>query len=374
MATPTNIQNGIQPDVRKRSDEFDRDFIATEGGSTRPLTTASAIDPSISSTTTSAAPTSAVADSAVKTNVNLHLLTLLEKSAQTYRHTAENIENRGLKLLLKVVAQDRSNMYGVLRDALGKDAVDPLDPSRKPAARSLQQGLQDIQTGMTVQQQGRENVALTNLLKEEEELLAAYDAALDGSVPPLWELLDSQRSKVVSLNARLRTVAEGNEPIIARVFDTRIEGDAALLRLRESGLDSSQLDAAPISQVTQPVLRTTKTPASARNTTVAGAVGGAIVGGLVGLALATYVWLNPQLEGWVTVGPWVLLFGAIVIFAGFGTVFGFFIGQSQREDDLMVTADGLVNGELLVVAYPKPQQVPVVEEILQVHHARELNR
>jgi len=370
MATPTSIQSGIQPDVRKRSDEFDRDFIATEGGSTRTLTTATATEPNISDTST----TNAAENGAVKTNVNLHLLTLLEKSTQTYRHTAENIENRGLKLLLKVVAQDRSNMYGTLREALGKDAVDPLDPSRKPAARSLQQGLQDIQTSMTVQQQGREDVALTNLLKEEEALLTAYDAALDSSMPPLWELLDSQRVKVATLNARLRTVADGNEPIVARVFDTRIEGEAALLRLRQSGLDSSQIDAAPISQVTRPVLRTTKTPTSARNTMVAGAVGGAIVGGLVGLALATYVWLNPQLEGWVTVGPWALLIGAIIIFAGFGTVFGFFIGQSQRENDLMVTADGLVNGELLVVAYPKTHQVALVEEILQVHHARELNR
>jgi len=370
MATPTSIQSGIEPDVRKRSDEFERDFIATEGGSTRTLNTVTAVEPQVIDTSA----TSEATNGTVKSNVNRHLLTLLEKSTQTYRHTAENVENRGLKLLLKVVAQDRSTMYNVLREAVGKDAVDPLDPSRKPAGRSLQEGMQDIQTSMTVKQQGRENVALTNLLKEEEELLAAYNVALDSSVPPLWELLDSQRAKVATLNTRLRSVEEGNEPIIARVFDTRVEGDAALMRLRQSGLDSSQIDAAPISQVARPVLRTTKTPATAKNTMAAGALSGAMIGGLVGLALATFVWLYPQLEGWVTVGPWALLFGAIVIGAVFGTVFGFFIGQNQREDDLMTTADGLVNGEILVVAYPKEHQVPMVEEILQVHHARELNR
>jgi hypothetical protein len=68
------------------------------------------------------------------------------------------------------------------------------------------------------------------------------------------------------------------------------------------------------------------------------------------------------------------LIGAAIIGAVFGTVFGFFIGQNQREDDLMTTADGLVNGEILVVTYPKPLQIPVVEDVLQVHHARELNR
>jgi hypothetical protein len=68
------------------------------------------------------------------------------------------------------------------------------------------------------------------------------------------------------------------------------------------------------------------------------------------------------------------LIGAILIGAVFGTVFGLLIGQNQREDDIAVTADSLINGEILVVAYPKPHQVALVEDILQVYHARELNR
>jgi hypothetical protein len=369
------VHNHIQPDVRKRTDEFERDFVATEGGDARATSTISAAsavtnDPSTNRPIIS----EPITNGAVNANVNSHLLALLEKSAQTLRHTAENIENRGLKLLLKVVAQERVIMYNTLREAMGKRVVDPLNPDRKPPARSVQQGLQDIQTSMTVQRQGRENVALTNLLKEEEALIAAYDAALDASVPPLWEILDSQRANVARLNMRFRSVDAGIDPIIARVFDMRVEGETALLRLREAGLDSSQIDAAPISQVAQPVLRTTRNPATAKSTMVAGALSGALVGGLVGLALAAFVWFYPQLVGWVTVGPWTLLMGAMIIGAVFGTVFGFFIGQNQREDDLMVTADGLINGEMLVVAYPKAHQVPMVEEILQVYHARELNR
>jgi hypothetical protein len=69
-----------------------------------------------------------------------------------------------------------------------------------------------------------------------------------------------------------------------------------------------------------------------------------------------------------------LLLGAIAIGAIFGSVFGFFIGQNQREIDLAETADGLVNGEILVVAYPQPHLLPMVEEVLQLHHAREVNR
>jgi hypothetical protein len=90
--------------------------------------------------------------------------------------------------------------------------------------------------------------------------------------------------------------------------------------------------------------------------------------------LAAFVWLAPALVGWVTVGPWSLFIGATLIGAVFGAIFGFFIGQNKREDDLMVTEDGLVNGEFLVVAYPHPNQVATAEEVLQVYHARELNR
>jgi hypothetical protein len=303
------------------------------------------------------------------------LLHLLEKSAQTLRHVAESVENRGLKLLLKVMAQERASMYNSLHQAIGQGVDDALDPANKSSATNIQQGLQDIQTSMTVQRLGRESIALSHFVEEEDKLLAAYSAALEQDISaPLRSELESQRARVAQFYARLQSVGTGVEPIVARVFDTRIEGESAITRLRERGLDASQIDAAPITQLAQPLVRAAVTPASPKNAIMAGAFSGAVVGGLVGLALAAFVWMAPQLVGWVTVGPWTLLLGAIAIGALFGTVFGSFIGQSQREDDIAVTADGLINGEILVAAYPKPQQVAIVEDVLQVHHARELSR
>jgi hypothetical protein len=187
-------------------------------------------------------------------------------------------------------------------------------------------------------------------------------------------MLESQRAHVSQFHTRLQAVGAGIEPIVARVFDTRVEGENAVVRLREGGLDGSQIDVAPITQVAQPVLRTAVKTASPRNTMGAGAFSGAAVGAVVGLALASFVWFAPQLVGWITVGPWTLLIGAILIGAVFGTVFGFFIGQDRREHDVNATVDGLVNGEVLVVAYPKPHEIAMVEDVLQVRHARELNR
>jgi len=300
---------------------------------------------------------------------------LLEDSGQNLRHAAESIENRGLKLLLKVVAQERVAMYNSLRQALGKQANDPLDRSSQPLSSDLKHGLEDIQSSMTVQRQGREKVTLSHLAQEEKTLLERYASLLQGTIAtPLRDTLESQRSRILQFDTRLQTIGEGVEPVVARVFDRRSEGEQAITRLREQGVDPSQIDAAPISQVERPVLRSTAKPPTPKNTMAAGAFGGAVVGGIAGAALAIYVAQAPQLVGWVTVGPWALFLGALIIGAVFGTVFGFFIGQSRREDDLSVTVDGLINGEYLVAAYPRPEQVAMVEDILQVYHARELNR
>lgn len=346
------VQTKMQQETRGRVDEFNRDYVAVE-----------------------TTPTAAMTPASIDANAGNRLLDLLEKSAQTLRHTAESVENRGLKLLLKVMAQERVSMYNSLRQAMGRDTANPLDPARKPLSRSLQQGLDEIQTSMTVQRQGRENVALTHLMEEENALVAAYSSfAVGNSGSPLGALLEAQRTQIAKFDARLKAVGEGSEPIVARVFDSRNEGDLAIQRLQEGGFAPSQIDSSTISQVESPVLRSTVVPAGPKSTMAAGAFAGGMVGALVGAALAVFVWLAPGLVGWVTVGPWTLWIGAIIIGAIFGIVFGFFIGQNQVEDDLMVTADGLEHGELLVVAYPHPDQVAVAEDVLQVYHARELNR
>jgi uncharacterized protein (TIGR02284 family) len=303
------------------------------------------------------------------------LLHLLERSAQHVRHASESVENRGLKTLLKVLAQERVVMVNALRQAVGKDIDDPLDPDNKSGAASLQEGMQDIQASMTVQRQGRENVALNHLLEAEDELLRAYEASLQDTMSPqLRSMLESQQAHIAQFYRRLQAVGAGIEPIVARVFDSRVEGESAVARLRERGLNPGQIDVASITQVARPVLQTAVATASPRKSVAAGAFSGAVIGAIIGLVLASFVWFAPESVGWITFGPWLLFLGATLLGTALGTVFGFFIGQSQREDDIAVTVDSLVNGEILVVAYPSPQQIAVAEDVLQVHHARELNR
>jgi len=350
-----NIEPHAQPDARRRTDDYNREYISTEGG-----------DVSTAKDRSSTVPTTASFD---------QLLEMLERSANAIQHAAQNVENRGMKLLLKVMAQERVYMLDELRRTSRQPgSLD--DIKQAVSSTSLQQGMEDIQTSMAVQRQGRENLSLTKLLGEEEALLATYAAVLESNVPSgLKQTLEAQWSQITKFYARLQRVADGGEPIVARVFDTRIEGESAVMRLQSSGLSADQIDSAPISQLEDPIRSATTKPASRSAATMAGAVSGGLVGGLVGLALAIFIWLAPdQWVGWITVSPWILLLASLFFGALFGSVFGLLIGQNRREDDLAVTADGLINGEILVAAYPSASQVPMVEEILQVHNARELGR
>jgi hypothetical protein len=350
-----DTQPTIEPDGHRRTDEYKQEYTATEG-----------VDMTIEK---DRAPT------ALATVSFDHLFELVGRSANAVQHAAQGVENRGLKLFLKVMAQERLYMLDELHRTSGQHGL--VDDAEKiTSSTSLRQGMDDIQTSMAVQRGGREELSLTKLLNEEEELLAAYAAALESNVPnALKQTLEAQWSRVSKFHAQLQKVAHGEEPIVARVFDTRIEGEHAITRLQSSGLSADQIDSALISRLEQPIRASTTAPPSRSATTMGGAVSGGLVGGLFGLAVAAFIWLAPdQWIGWVTVSPWLFLIGALVIGALFGAVFGLIIGQNRREDDLMVTADGLINGEILVAAYPSPAQVSMVEDILQVHHARELGR
>lgn len=346
-------------DVRLRTDEYNREYIAAEGRY--------AVD---------AAQERDIVPGSEESNLtsNDKLVNLLEASVQSLRHASENIENRGLKLVLKVMAEARARMLSTLRHELGDATINPLDPSMKSSSTVLQEGLQDFQASMTVQQDGRENVVLNHLAGEEEKLLAAYDEAWQENSAPMRLILEEQRAQVAQFVARLRSTNEGFDPLVARVFDTRIEGEQAVARLHEHGFDPSQIDVAPINVVARPVVETVVATASPRSAIVAGAFGGAVIGGIIGLILALFIWLAPQSVAWISVGPFTLFLLAMVVFAIFGSVFGFFIGANKRENDLAVTADGLINGEILVAVYAHPNQIAVAEEVLQVHHGRELNR
>ena len=154
MATQPNARLENQSDRRTRIDGSGRETVSTHSsGQTSPVQT----------------------DTRVQLDRIRDLIDRLIESAQTLLHSAESIESRGLKLLLKVMAQERVYMLEQLRASMGLLPVDPLDGQDPNNAlpTSIALGLKDIHSAMTVKRQGREDLARKDFVAEEEKLLEA---------------------------------------------------------------------------------------------------------------------------------------------------------------------------------------------------------
>jgi hypothetical protein len=192
MATRPDTRLDKQSDLHSRIDETNREYVSTQGGY-------------------SSANSSVQTDTKMQLDRIRQLINMLIESAKTLHHSAESIESRGLKLLLKVMAQERVYMLERLRESMGLIPVDPLngqDPNNS-LPTSIAQGLKDIQSAMTVKREGREDLARKDFVAEEEKLLQAYSAVLETDVSePFRRELEAQQAQIAQLYTRLSTVTK----------------------------------------------------------------------------------------------------------------------------------------------------------------------
>lgn len=310
-----------------------------------------------------------------------HLVRAAEESVATLTHAAENVENGGLKLLIKVVAATRATRVKRMRAAAGLEESMRQDATEWAHERHIADGMTDIQASMSVRREERQHLALYELAKSEAELLDAYDAVLrrNGNDPlnslpqPIIHLLEQQRSELQSFHNRLSYLDEKRAPlVVARVVENEEEAKHLAAELHNRGLAPDQVDILPVGGAMVRASAEVAKPASPRSTVVAGAVTGGIVGGVIGLALALYIMFEPAWVGSLTVGPLWFFLGTLIAAALMGAAFGWIIGQNRKEDDRNVALHHLHEGECLVAAFPSQVQVPAAEDVLQIHHARSL--
>ena len=299
-----------------------------------------------------------------------------EASVATLTHAAENVENGGLKLLLKVMAAVRATRVKRLHVAAGLRAESD-DAEAWAHHRHIADGMTDIQASMSVRREERQHLALYELGKSEASLLDTYDSVLatggDGLPQPVLDLLREQRDEVAAFHGRLSHLDEERAPlVVARVYPSLVDAEAVAAELHRRGLARNQVDILPLAGAMVRAHAEVTKPAGTRSTVVAGAVTGGTVGGVIGLALAFYILQVPEWIGWLTVGPLWLFLGTLIPAALMGAAFGWLIGQNRKEDDRNVAVHHMTEGECLVAAYPNRVQMPGVERVLQIHHARSL--
>lgn len=299
------------------------------------------------------------------------VLAACQVSAQGMENASELIETRGLKLLFKAAAQQRLYYIQALQPFLEQLAGDT--DHHHTSLPDLAQGLTDMQVSMTLQREGRQDLVVEDQIAREDQLLEAYQNALESDLPThVVAQLESQRARVQAGRSSLKAVADEELQLIARLFDTSDEGQEAVQQLLDAGISENTMEVFELGELPVQAVAAVQPNEATGSTVAAGAVSGGVVGAVIGGLVGLFVWLMPGASGMISVSPWLLLVSSAFFGALFGAIFGLLIGRNKAEDDQYVTIEGLTHGAVLVAVYALPEQVDTVEQILHVHHGREL--
>ncbi len=300
------------------------------------------------------------------------LVVLCKKSEKGFFSAAEHIQNRGVKVLLKVYAQRRDLFAAELSTKAPIDHY--LVPKGEHALAGLQRGLLDIQAAMTLGRKHRQHVLLSMQLDEEQRVLTSYEEALNAGLPAdIAATVERQRDEIqITYNRLMYLNHIGHENLVVRLFNQEDEALIAIEQLRRRGFEPEDISLTKIDSVPRYVADRDERRASKAETAAAGAVAGAFVGGIIGVIIMLFQLWMPSVGISITVGPLAMIVSSLTSGAVIGVVFGLLIGQGEAEEDAYLYRESLRDGDTLVAVYAGPNRVAEAENQLKLHHEREL--
>jgi len=307
-----------------------------------------------------------------------HLIESCIGSDKILYNAAEQIDNRGIKLLVKSYAQQHAQFTTQLQGIAKQMGDTP--PENRSSIAAVGQGLSDVKAAMTVQRQDRQHTVLEEALQSENTTLKAYTAALKTALPErIRDVVTDQAARLRRIQNQLKLLA-GETPrrLIVRLYNQPNEAQAVVEQLQHAGFSADEIYATPIEQAARVYTADTQERGRSKRQTVtamglAGAGVGLVLGVLLGIAQR---WLAPSTLGFLpTSGIGVVVMvglGGAVIGAIFGLIFGLLIGQDQAEDDTYLYTESLKDGDTLVVVFTEPRNKAEAERIVGLKHQREI--
>ncbi len=307
-----------------------------------------------------------------------HLIESCIESDKTLYNTAEQLDNRGMKLLVKSYAQQHARFTAQLQAAVTQMGGTP--PENRGTVAAVGQGLNDVKAAMMVKRQGRHHAALADALQVENNTVKAYDEALKTPLPErIQTVITQQAARVRSIQNQLKLMAdESQRRLVIRLYNRPGEAETVVDQLQRAGFTTDEIYTASIEQAANVYAADTQERGRSKSQTVsamglAGAGFGLALGLLVGifqnlLAPSTISFLPTSGFGVVLM---VGLIGA-VIGAIFGLIFGLLIGQNNAEDDAYLYTESLKDGDTLLVVFTDSQNKAEADRIVGLKHQREI--
>ena len=278
------------------------------------------------------------------------LLRINIASEKGFNLAAENVKNRGLKLILKSFAQERAEFAAQLRQLVQTAEGKPAEGSGWLAA--LHRGWINIKSAVTIGQPATESVVLAEVTRGERAAHQAYQQAMEK--PLRLEVADVVQQQYRHLQATMEQIRllrghDGNRTVV-RLFDSEEDAEAATEALADAGFPQESIERVEMGDVVV-AYQAQEEGNTMAESAFAGAVVGAALGIFIGLVAIVSAWLAPGMTpfGTALIQTEVLILLSALA-AGFilGGLIGAIIGVGIVQDDIYRYSDSMNRGAFLL--------------------------
>jgi uncharacterized protein (TIGR02284 family) len=287
-----------------------------------------------------------------------YLYKIVEASEKGYAVAASSVKNRAIKVLFNTQAARRAHCKEEIFAELQR-----LGRKNRPQSTilgAIHRGRIAIFAAMTIGEQNIEKVVLKEVALGERVARYTYKRILRQALPEGTRgLLQKQYEETREMVDRVQLMRGKDEKqLVIRLYDTEASADEAIRRLKSSGYAAEAIKKVPLTHIELYPDHGIKVT----ETTLSGAVGGSVWGGISGVLAALNILWDPQNVMNVTgaVSPELMAMIAMLglicagIFIGGGI--GFFIGSGVKNEDAYFYQDGVLKGHVFVEILTEPSR------------------
>jgi uncharacterized protein (TIGR02284 family) len=298
------------------------------------------------------------------------LYRILEAGEKGYAVSAVNVNNRGLKVLFKSFAQQRTRFKSEILAEMRRLGGELRNQSDLLAG--IHRGRINIFAALTIGKDERERVVLKEILIGERFALQAYKKALKKELhPDVLELISRQLVDIRQVVEQIKLMrGKEGKRLVVRLFDSENDADSAVLEMKNVGLHPEMIERQSFNEAVE-IYKGKSTTVS--ETVISGAVGGAFWGGLIGL----FAGLGMQVAGFTPLGTavaqniWAYLALAGLLAGQFvGSVLGFAIGVGLAGEDAYQYDISIQRGKILLMAMVDALRAPEAGQIMALVNLR----
>ncbi len=280
--------------------------------------------------------------------------------------SAENIRNRGLKLLLKTYARQRAEFADELGQEIAR--LGGKLGTRRSIRGMVHRGRIDITAALTIGQENVEKTVLKEVVRGETAALKAYENCMELELPKKTRIL--VEGQYVQLHAAALQVTslsgQSGQRLVVRLFDSIQDTEAAVRALSSAGYSKDAIETKSMTQVTRVYHGRGR---SVGETVASGALGGAIWGSLLGVTAGLMMQLalnSAIMPATFSQNIWAIVaLSGVILGASFGTLLGLLIGVAIAEEDDYLYQNSLEHGQQILMLQTEDKRALIASQIMR---------